>query len=426
MEVERKNNSEDTDTVSTTPPTKLAQHNDNNDNHSSAATVQTNSDINRSSSPSMNDIAERGAISPANTTLGGSEMKVFSNSDLSSSIASLSEVSPLLAVNNLHAANESASDFKAIKSDNSSPFYSANTSKSKGKNKQKHNESESRRRDRMRNRFNELRIASDCEKKDRIAILDHATQRFDYLKSKIRDFETQQQLLAQQLNLGFQGNVAATMNKIQQHQQQFKRLGNEGGEGEIPSGLLTGSQFNYLATLPTAFIGLDGKFHSFNPAFVQLSNYSVDQLLNITIFSLTHPNDLLTTFAQLKKLLSGEAASWENDRNLLTADGTIVSCHLTMATTKSSNTNKPLFFTCFFCPKEANSALAFTHLSNNLATNNLATAANNLTLPNLFNSLVTQHNPVPSIQTAMQIQNQHCYDPSQLFSNLANIKTNFP
>ena len=221
------------------------------------------------------------------------------------------------------------------------------------KNKQKHNESESRRRDRLRTQFNALRLASECDKKDRIAILAAATERLKQQDVRVRQYETERELLIQQLN---QSNIqlnraqlAAATSAATGAGGMVGMLGKDGNVGDV--GKLAAGAVGWLASLPCAFVGLDGKFLDCNAAFVALTGHAIEFILSSTIFVLTPQHELTPTFMQLKRLLAGEIDSWESDRSCLSADGNALSVHMTMTVAKSRD-GKPEFFTLFFVAKD--------------------------------------------------------------------------
>ena len=226
------------------------------------------------------------------------------------------------------------------------------------KNKQKHNESESRRRDRLRTQFNALRNASECDKKDRIAILAAATERLKQQDARVRQYEAERELLIQQLNQANQQLnraqlAVAAATSASAGQGGVSLLGKDGNAGDV--GKLAAGQVGWLASLPCAFVGLDGKFLDVNAAFVALTGHAIEFILSSTIFVLTPQHELTPTFMQLKRLLAGEIESWESDRSCLTADGSALPVHMTMTVAKSRE-GKPDFFTLFFVSKADNGA----------------------------------------------------------------------
>ena len=222
------------------------------------------------------------------------------------------------------------------------------------KNKQKHNESESRRRDRLRTQFMALRAASECDKKDRIAILSSATERLRAQELRVRQYEQEREMLIAQLNAANLHNIARPQPLSLPGMKKEGFGGGGGGSGgdAVESiGKLLSGQYPFLAHLPCAFIGLDGKFLDLNSAFLHLTSYTPDYLLSSTIFAITPQHELTPTFFQLKRLLAGELDCWETDRTCLIADGSMLPVHLTMTVTKSAQ-GKPEYFTCFFVTKE--------------------------------------------------------------------------
>ena len=109
------------------------------------------------------------------------------------------------------------------------------------------------------------------------------------------------------------------------------------------------TNYPILACLPTCFIALDGKFKDTNQAFCTLLHYNRDQLLQTTLFTVTHPNELMSTFAQLKRLLGGEVDCWEGPKLLVRGDGGVLSVHMTITCAKKYG--KPDLYVGFFVPK---------------------------------------------------------------------------
>jgi PAS domain S-box-containing protein len=108
--------------------------------------------------------------------------------------------------------------------------------------------------------------------------------------------------------------------------------------------------FPFLSHLPCAFIGLDGQFLDMNSAFLRLTSYSPEFLLQSTMFAITPQHEKAQTAVQLRQLWGGEMDCWESDGSCLVADGTSLPVHLTVTVTKKQG--KPEYFTCFFVRKE--------------------------------------------------------------------------
>jgi len=67
--------------------------------------------------------------------------------------------------------------------------HSEETTRVRVKDREKHKESENRRRTRIRDKFAELRVVSECQKKDRCTILSCAIQQITYQKKQIEELE---------------------------------------------------------------------------------------------------------------------------------------------------------------------------------------------------------------------------------------------
>lgn len=95
-----------------------------------------------------------------------------------------------------------------------------------------------------------------------------------------------------------------------------------------------------LQNIATACLTLDGRFRDANAAFLSALGFERDALLNTSLFAVTHPIELLSTFGMMKKLLTCELQTWEADRMCLDVNGETISVHLTL-TTMYSPENKP-------------------------------------------------------------------------------------
>ena len=124
------------------------------------------------------------------------------------------------------------------------------------------------------------------------------------------------------------------------------------------------SNYPVLACLPTCFIALDGKFKDTNAAFCTLLGYNRDALLQTTLFTVTHPNELMSTFAQLKRLLGGEVDCWEGPKLLVRGDGSVLSVHMTITCAKKYG--KPDLYVGFFVPKSNSEPAAVQNVSSPL------------------------------------------------------------
>ncbi|MFN7956375.1 MAG: PAS domain S-box protein [bacterium] len=111
---------------------------------------------------------------------------------------------------------------------------------------------------------------------------------------------------------------------------------------------LAASEARFRAAMESSPIGMaivatDGRFLSVNPALCEMLGYSREALLARDFQSLTHPDDLAPDLAQVKRLLAGEADSYELVKRYLRPDGTIRLAELHVSLVRDAN-RRPLQF----------------------------------------------------------------------------------
>ena len=70
-----------------------------------------------------------------------------------------------------------------------------------------------------------------------------------------------------------------------------------------------------------AFAGLDGRLLSVNPAFCQLLGYTEGELRSLSLFDITHPDDVPTSQDSLRRMMAGEAPGFRFEKRFLRKDG---------------------------------------------------------------------------------------------------------
>ena len=78
------------------------------------------------------------------------------------------------------------------------------------------------------------------------------------------------------------------------------------------------------APIGMALVGTDGRFLQVNPALCRLVGYPETDLLRLTFQEITHPADLDTDLALMRRLLAGEIPSYEMEKRYLHRTGQVV------------------------------------------------------------------------------------------------------
>jgi PAS domain S-box-containing protein len=102
----------------------------------------------------------------------------------------------------------------------------------------------------------------------------------------------------------------------------------------VPGTDITDRARQYRATFENAGVGIahlspDGIWLRVNRTFARIVGYSPDELVSKSVQDITHPDDLEFSFAQLERLRSGKADSYEMEKRYVRKDGTPVWVHIT-------------------------------------------------------------------------------------------------
>ena len=97
------------------------------------------------------------------------------------------------------------------------------------------------------------------------------------------------------------------------------------------------------AAVGIAYIALDGRWLSVNPALAKMMQYSADALAEWSFLSVTHPEDFETELEFAKQLLLGEIEQFAREKRYRRADGTYIWANLT-AGLKRDEQGRPEMF----------------------------------------------------------------------------------
>jgi PAS domain S-box-containing protein len=102
----------------------------------------------------------------------------------------------------------------------------------------------------------------------------------------------------------------------------------------VPGTDITDRARQYRATFENAGVGIahlspDVKWLRVNRTFARIVGYSPDELVSKSVQDITHPDDLEFSFAQVERLRSGKADSYEMEKRYVRKDGTAVWVHIT-------------------------------------------------------------------------------------------------
>ena len=92
-----------------------------------------------------------------------------------------------------------------------------------------------------------------------------------------------------------------------------------------------------------AFAGLDGGIFSVNPAFCDWLGYTESDLRELSLLDITHPDDVVTTQAALRRMMAGEAPSFRFDKRFIRRDGAALWADVNARLVRDE-TGKPLHF----------------------------------------------------------------------------------
>ncbi len=90
-------------------------------------------------------------------------------------------------------------------------------------------------------------------------------------------------------------------------------------------------------------IALTGRFIEANPAAVKLWGYSETELKRITFNKITHPEDILSDAAQIKRLLKGKINAYNVDKRYIRKDKRIIYARVNISLIRDDK-KRPLYF----------------------------------------------------------------------------------
>lgn len=97
------------------------------------------------------------------------------------------------------------------------------------------------------------------------------------------------------------------------------------------------------APIPTAVVGMDGRWLQVNRALCELTGYASYQLLGMNFRDITHPDDLDEAEASMQRLRDGSATKVAADKRYVRADGTVVWVHRTAVLLRGDEHTPDLF-----------------------------------------------------------------------------------
>ena len=75
------------------------------------------------------------------------------------------------------------------------------------------------------------------------------------------------------------------------------------------------------APIGMALVGLDGRFLRVNRALCDMFGYSAQEMLALPTWQVTHPDDMLVTIEQLRRMVEGELDTWHLEKRFIHRDG---------------------------------------------------------------------------------------------------------
>jgi PAS domain S-box-containing protein len=102
----------------------------------------------------------------------------------------------------------------------------------------------------------------------------------------------------------------------------------------VPGTDITDRARQYRATFENAGVGIahlspDARWLRVNRTFARIVGYSPDELVSKSVQDITHPDDLKSSLAEVERLRSGKADSYEMEKRYVRQDGTPVWVHIT-------------------------------------------------------------------------------------------------
>ncbi|MCX6046757.1 MAG: PAS domain S-box protein [Chloroflexi bacterium] len=98
------------------------------------------------------------------------------------------------------------------------------------------------------------------------------------------------------------------------------------------------------AAVGLAHVSIDGRFLRVNQRSCEIYGYSSAELLQLTPYAITHPDDLGENLQSNQRLLSGEIATYSMEKRYLRKDGAMIWTNLTVSLQREPTTGAPQYF----------------------------------------------------------------------------------
>jgi PAS domain-containing protein len=228
--------------------------------------------------------------------------------------------------------------------------------------KQKHNLSEQRRRGRLRKNFSLLKEVAQCGRKDQVAILEEAITLLKSYEKRIKFLEDENKRMFMRPDSVVHdfGRIAA---RLKEHQDSKGEVAlpvdSEDTVTYVMREFKTMMQDDVLGELPCCLINRQGRFLDCSQSFTKFLGYERDELVNspkLSVFSLTHQEDISPTLAMFRDQVSPEVPYWTLFKKCVTKDSEVVSSHVMYCALGSQTTTDAGMLP----PCAQNSRMAFT------------------------------------------------------------------
>ena len=110
----------------------------------------------------------------------------------------------------------------------------------------------------------------------------------------------------------------------------------------LPAGVLFESAFIHAA-IGMALVAPDGRWLRVNRSVCEITGYTEEELMCRSFQDITHPDDLDLDLENVRRLLCGEASTYQMEKRYFHKNGTIVWVLLSVSLV-SDEEQKPLFF----------------------------------------------------------------------------------
>ncbi len=98
------------------------------------------------------------------------------------------------------------------------------------------------------------------------------------------------------------------------------------------------------AAVGLAHVSIDGKFLRVNQRSCEIYGYSSAELLQLTPYAITHPDDLAPNLQSNQRLLADEIATYSMEKRYLHKDGSSIWTNLTVSVQREPTTRAPQYF----------------------------------------------------------------------------------